>query len=75
MNSDSETDGGGIPAEFQEFFNRLDGRRERVKADSVEAATVSADSVQLKTPDGEVVNLTGEIKNNAAVIKTKRKGK
>ena len=55
----------GIPSEFQSFFNKLDGRRETVKTETVELATQG----------GDVIELSGTVKNNSAVIKAKRKGK
>lgn len=63
-NNDTEETSAGIPSEFQAFFNKLDGRRETVKTEAVE----------LTTEDGEVIELAGAIKNNSAVIKT-RKGR
>lgn len=64
-NDNTEETSAGIPSEFQTFFNKLDGRRETVKTEAVE----------LTTEDGEVIELSGAIKNDSAVIKTKRKGR
>ncbi len=73
--SNNTTTSEGVPATFQAFFNTLDGRRDLVKADSVKATEVSTKSVDLTTDDGEVINLTGVVKDGQPVLKTKRKAK
>ncbi len=74
MNNNSTT-ASGIPSAFQAFFNTLDGRRNLIKADSVQASEISASSIDLKTVGGEEINITGTLKNGQPALKAKRKAK